>query len=140
MNFVSQAISAAEILETAAKLESNEDKVEYLSKYVRKDIRFLVELMYVHDLKGLYIPEYTPLDKPYTMAFMTLGTAIAKIKAALVYRENKPVYEKNLIRVLESVTKEEAALLVHVLTGKKIEGISKATFKKVYPEFFRSGE
>lgn len=119
---------------------SVDDKAQVLKMYDRKDLRFVVDFMYNGNKDGLYVPEYTPSSKPVGMNYMTIGTALKQIEAALQYRTQIDVYERNVVRVLESVSADEAQLIADLFEGKKVEGISKAVFKRVYPAFFRQSD
>jgi hypothetical protein len=135
--FVSHAVSIKDILNKVTEQSNNDKKVEVLQQYNRPDLKFIVELMYATDLEGFKLPEFKMPNKPFGTTYMTIRAAIPKMRIALANRDNKRVFENNMIRVLESLSTEEVEVLVHVLNGKKIEGISKSVFKKVYPQFFR---
>lgn len=137
MKYVNRNIPANKVFEIVANKGTIDEKVETLKVYDRKDIRWIVDFMYNADKTGLYVPEYTPSKHAESFTYMTILTAIPKIQASLRNRNNKPLYERNLILVLENLTSSEAKLIADLFEGKKIEGISKHVFKKVYPNFFR---
>lgn len=140
MKYINRNISIPEIFEIVSKLDTIEEKVNLLKQYDRRDLRWVVDFMYNADKTGLYIPDYKPGNFVNGMSYMSIGSALQKIEAALNNKHNKTIYERNLIIVLENVHKEEAQLLTDIFQGKKIEGVSKQVFKRVYPAFFRESD
>lgn len=137
--FINKSKTLPEIFEEVRNLESVIEKVNHLSHYKGKALRFFVNSLYNIDWSDVVIPEYTPSKNPPGLAFGSITTNIERINVALKVAKTNPKRSRELVQlVLESVTKEEAQLLVDMFTGKRVEGINKAVFKKVYPEFFRS--
>lgn len=114
-----------------------DEKAKELSRYAhRPDIRWIVDYMYNADVTQVVIPEYKKNNYPLGCNYMSIGTSIAMLNTAIQHRSNPKVYERNLITILESVHATEAEFLEAVLKGGKVEGISKAVFKRVFPGFF----
>jgi len=137
MKQINKLLPVHEIFKLVADLNGTVDeKARLLAQYDRKDVRWLVDIAYNGE-QPYPIPEYKPSNRPHTVGFMTLLNALPKLNAALQYKDNKAVYDRNLKLVLENVSVGDVDLLISVLQGKKIEGVSKAVLKRVYPTFFR---
>lgn len=129
--------SIAHIFEIIRNLDGTiDDKARLLRAYRRKDILWLIDFMYNYENIDFEIPEYKPSTKPYGINFSTLVNSLPTLKAAIKHKENRKVYTRNLTIVLESISKEESDLLVNILKGKKIEGVSKAVIKRAFPDYF----
>ncbi len=140
MTYINRSLSLPEIFKRVAAESTIEDKVNLLKRFDRKDMRWVVDFMYNANLDGVYVPEYKPSNFIVGMAYVTFNTAIPKIEAALNNRADPKTYDRNLIIVLEGMHNDEAELLSELLMGKKIEGVSKQVFKRVYPAFFRESD
>lgn len=140
MTYINTALSLPEIFERVALLPTIEDKVNMLRRFDRKDLRWVVDFMYNANTSKFYIPAFEPQDFIQGMSYMSILNALTKIEAALNNIDRPEIYERNLIVVMESLHIDEAILLSDILTGKKIEGISKQVFKKLYPDFFRESD
>ena len=140
MKYMNKALPVSEIFKLVAELNGTVDeKARLLAQYDRKDVRWLVDIAYNGE-QPYPIPEYKPSNRPHTVGFMTLLNALPKLNAALQYKDNKAVYDRNLKLVLENVSVGDVDLLINVLQGRKIEGVSKAVLKRVYPTFFRESD
>jgi hypothetical protein len=140
MRQINKLLPVHEIFKLVADLNGTVDeKARLLAQYDRKDVRWLVDIAYNGE-QPYPIPEYKPSNRPHTVGFMTLLNALPKLNAALQYKDNKAVYDRNLKLVLENVSVGDVDLLISVLQGKKIEGVSKAVLKRVYPTFFRESD
>lgn len=131
-----------DVFESVGKLLNNKDKIEVLRSYNTKALRWYVNSLYNVDWSTMKVPKYTPSKLPVGACRQSIGTAIKRIEQAYYYREQKPdVTERNLLLVLEEMSAGEAQLLVNMFNGRrKIEGISKAVLKELYPNFFRVAE
>jgi hypothetical protein len=140
MRQINKLLPVHEIFKLVADLNGTVDeKARLLAQYDRKDVRWLVDIAYNGE-QPYPIPEYKPSNRPHTVGFMTLLNALPKLNAAMQYKDNKAVYDRNLKLVLENVSVGDVDLLISVLQGKKIEGVSKAVLKRVYPTFFRESD
>jgi hypothetical protein len=140
MRQINKLLPVHEIFKLVADLNGTVDeKARLLAQYDRKDVRWLVDIAYNGE-QPYPIPEYKPSNRPHTVGFMTLLNALPKLNAALQYKDNKAVYDRNLKLVLENVSVGDVDLLISILQGKKIEGVSKAVLKRVYPTFFRESD
>lgn len=149
MVYINTDISVPQLIERLRGMGGTvEDKVDVLKVFGnRKDLLFVIDFMYNGDATRKLIasiPEYTPSTKPYGVNFLTLNTALNRVHAALAllgsehFTQEK--FDKLLRLVLESVSADEASLLVNLLQGHKIRGGVKEAFKVVFPQFFRSNE
>lgn len=134
-------LSAVEFFKKVSYEDFTDKKVELLKSANRKDVKWIVDFMYNEKLDNtIYIPKFTPSNKSYGFNFITLSNCAQKVQIAVNHFKNGNYtqYERHIVNVLECLSEDEANLLVHILQGKKIFGISKSVFKKVYPQFFRS--
>ena len=140
MKRINKTLPVNEIFQLVTELNGTVDeKARLLAQYDRKDIRWLVDIAYNGE-QPYPIPEFKRSNREHGIGFMTLLNALPKLNAAMQYKDNKAVYDRNLKLVLENVSVGEIDLLVSVLQGKKIEGVSKAVLKRVYPTFFRESD
>lgn len=136
---ISKNIPLNEIFDKVASSNGPvEERAAILRAYSRHDLRWVVQYMIVEKHEPIHVPEFKYSNRPYGVSFSTLNQSITRIKAALGYlsQGKQTVFEKNIRLVLESVPNAEADLLVNILKGKKIEGVSRAVFKRAFPEYF----
>src|SRR5690554_362611 len=127
-----------EVFDVVAAAESKEEKIGLLKAYDTKGLRYIVNGLYNVDWSELKVPKYKPSNRPPEVADSNILKCIPRIEAAYQNRVRKPdVAKRAILNVLESVSSREAELLVNMMAGRKIDGISKAIFKAAYPEFFR---
>jgi len=114
-------LSMAEILSTASKLKTKEEKVDFLRRNNSKELRNILLLMYDKSLE-LDLPEVAP---PYTESVINESHGLLYREARkLAYfvkgrkeGENLPRIRKEtlFIQMLEAVDKDDAKLLVRML-------------------------
>jgi hypothetical protein len=137
MKYVNKNLTLPELFNVISKMEGTlDDKAKFLKQFGRRDVLWFVDFMYNTNKEGLTVPEFTPSRKPVGLNYMTIGTALTQIQSALQHRNNPKIYERNLKLVLESISADEAELLVQVFKGGKVEGVSKAVFKRAFPGYF----
>jgi hypothetical protein len=138
MKHINRNLTIPEIFKRVTALEGTiDEKAKLLAQFDRKDIRWVVDFMYNGEIDGVVVPEFKRSNRPVGQEYMTILTAIPKLNSALGNRHNKAVFDRNMIMVLENISGDESDLLVSLMNGKKVEGVSKAVFKRVYPAFFR---
>lgn len=133
-------ITLPEIFEYVQSLDSQSEKLEALRSYSNmKQLKWFVNAMYNYDFNGFDIPPYTPNMQPVGLT-QTIGRNLTRLDAAIKLHQAGRLERYNDIMtiVLESVSRDEALLLERLFANKKIDGVSKAMWKKIYPEFFRS--
>lgn len=133
-------ITLPEIFEYVNKQTSNDDKYLVLRRYSNTmQMKWFVNAMYNFDFKDYYIPKYRQSTLPVGLT-QTIGKNIKRIESAirLFQRGNTKKYDDLMTITLESVSKDEAVLLEQLFANKKVEGISKSIWKKLYPDFFRN--
>lgn len=136
---INKSKTVAEIFDFISKVEDKDEKVAYLKAYNTKALQYVINGLYNVDWTGMPIPNYTPNKRDPYICNMTINTAIPRIEQAYRYRHsNKGLSEKNMQIVLEELSAPEAALIVNMIKGKKVPGISKSSFSEAYPQFFRS--
>jgi len=129
--------SVAEVLEYAASFNTNEDKIKVLKAYETKGLKFVINMMYNWDWSGTKIPKHTKSGHPSDISYKTINSCITDLSSAYKFKDTKPeVTRKILIKTLESLSTKESELIIDVIKGKKIEGISKSVFKRAFPNFF----
>lgn len=137
MIITNKARSLDVVFAMVREAESQEEKIKILRAYNTKAMRWLVSLMYARDLSMLPSVDYTPSHRPEGVS-ATMNTVIQRVESAFrVYDINPQKYNDLMNLSLESLTSGEAELLVNVMRGKKVQGVSKAVWKQLYPEFFR---
>jgi len=135
---INKSRTVPEVFDLVRQEPTNEDKVKLLQAYNTKALQFVVNGLYNVDWEGLKVPKYTPNHRPPEICSMNLNNSVKKIESAYKLRYTNPkVSERNLLLVLEELSADEAELLVNIIKGKKVEGISKSVFKKTFPAFFR---
>lgn len=140
MSRINKHLPADEIFARVRDLNGTiDEKAQLLNQFDRKDIRWLVDFAYNGGVvPGTFsLPEYKVSNRPHGIDYLTLMSALPQLNAALRYKDNAKVFNKNMAIVLENISAGEAKLLCDLFAGKKIEGVSKAVLKRVYPTFFR---
>lgn len=136
-------ITAPEIFDYVNTLDTPQEKFQALSMYRNMiHIKWICNAIYNFDFSKFYIPKYQPNHHPVGLCHGHIGNQLNRIESAIKMHQmgkNKD-YERIMTIVLESVSRDEALLLEKIFNNKKIDGISKTVWKKVYPEFFRSGD
>lgn len=113
------------------------ERAEMLQKMKCKEMLWIVDFIYNHKDFPVPVPEFKRSIYPHDNNFMSLRTSIVTLNKALsLVNKDEKQYNRLMRKVLENISGEESDLLVHVFQGKKIEGISKAVFKRAFPEFF----
>ncbi len=137
--YVNLSLTIPEIFEKVGKLENNEQKSEMLRSYDTKQMRWFVDSLYNTDWSAVEVPEDIRFNnRPPEICNMSILNAITRINIARNWASDKPaVTKKNLHLVFEELSRPEADLIINMIKGnRKIEGVSKWVFRKVYPQFF----
>ena len=130
--------SLAEIVNTACELKDKKEKVEYLKKNKSKPLCNILKVMYDKSMK-LNIPNVAP---PYTPSEMneSHGMLFREARKLPYFIEGfdgdniHPIRRESLfIQMLETVDKEDAALLVKMIKQKPLKGLPLATVKEAFP-------
>lgn len=126
--------SVPEVFDVIREAETNEEKIALLQAYDSKAMRFIVNGMYNVDWSDLKIPKHKKNHKPSDISEASIGTSITRLQSAYKHRNSNPeTSERNLIRVLEDVSAAESELLVDMIKGRKVKGISKNVFRRSFP-------
>ncbi|MDX1532651.1 MAG: hypothetical protein R3230_00435 [Nitrosopumilaceae archaeon] len=137
--YINKSATLAEVFENVAKKGTNEEKASLLKRYDTELLRWYIDALYNGEYSKLSLPEFKYSKVAPGVAFMRMKQAIPRLNSALKYVDNKRISERNLLLVLENISKEEAVLIEKLIRGeKRIDGVSKAVFKKAYPQFFQS--
>jgi hypothetical protein len=132
-------ITLPEIFEYVQMQETQELKVQaLLTCRNSKQLKWFVNAMYNFDFHGFPIPDYKPNKSPVGIA-QSINTHINRLESAVVMHQkgNMKRYEDIMAITLECISRDESLLLERLFLNKKVDGISKAMWKKVFPEFFR---
>lgn len=139
MSYVNTAKTIPEIFSDVRKLSTVEEKANYLRKYRSKGLQYFVKSLYDPLWSDAVIPNFKPSTFPAGNNHTTIAGAIRRLDIIRDIAKTWPERSQSLFElVLESVSADEAVLLTHFVTKKKIDGISKAVFKRVYPELFEN--
>jgi len=139
--YVDKSLTLPEIFSRVGEKETIEEKAKMLRAYETKSMRWFIDSLYNRDLSDISLPEYKVNSHPSGIAFMNISNAMVRIESAIKNKDNDRVFNRNMTLVLEGVTKEEAVLVEKMFKGeRRVTGVSKAVFKKAYPEFFRTEE
>ena len=130
----------SEILEEYQTLTDKKDQIALLRKHDHKRFRDFLQFAFDKNIKfDVEIPEYRPAIEPAGLNFTYLDLEMSKMYRFIVGHPNRPTeltpekQQKLLLVVLESLHKDEAALLVNLL--KKDLDIPSLT-KKLVSEAF----
>lgn len=135
-------ITLPEIFDRVRSLDNKAQQVQMLKSFRElRHLRWFVHAMYNYNFSKAFVPQYELSHYPPDMNG-NLWTQAKRFDSALVVlsRGDTNRYEKMMTLVLETLSKEEAELVVNLLNGKKVDGISKRMWREVYPEFFRPEE
>lgn len=140
--FVNRNQSLPEVFAKVSEFKSTDEKVAYLSHFKTKHLMWVVNFMYNFDSSDLYVPVYKNNNTQPGISYMNLSNAWSNLEIAvrLFQQGKKDRYERTLVKVLESVSSDEAKLIEDLFNGKKVKGISKTVWKRIFPEFFRTEE
>jgi hypothetical protein len=141
MNKIITDITLPEVFAKVSSQKSTNDKINVLKLYDSKALRWFVYSMY--NIKwDLEIPEYKVPTSPPGLTYSSISKSLLRLDLIEKLKDSeklqdKDKLEKQLILVLENVSKDESELLVNLFSGsRKVEGIPKTVFRGVYPDFF----
>lgn len=130
-----------EVFENVAKASGKDEKVKVLRRYSNNLIYWYVDQMYNKDWSSIKLPKFKYSTTPYGANYTNLYRSINRLNQAYHYRDINPeLTEKNLQLVLGYVSEGEARLIVGLIEGKRVTGVSKAVFKELYPQLFQNDE
>lgn len=148
LKYVNPNLSIPEILNVLEKSTGTiSEKANMLkSCWNRKDVKFYIDFMYNGDSTRskllTALPTYKPSQKPFGANFRTIGSSLTSLESCINmlhsdnFNQNK--FDNTMRSVLESISADEAELVVKLFSGKKHRGGIKSIFKEAYPEFFRT--
>lgn len=134
-------VSLSEIVDQACKLKSKKEKVEWLQRNNSKPLRNILKVMYDKNLK-LNIPNseppYTPSDSPESHGMLYRETRKLRYFVEGFDGDNLPAARREalFIQMLETVDKEDAKLLVNMISQKPLKGLTVATLNEAFGESF----
>jgi len=138
--------SIAEILNTACKLKSKDEKVKWLRDHESLHLRNILILMYGKDSFEFNIPQTVP---PYEESqFPDSQGKLYREARKLKYfvkgwgGENIHPYRREalFIQMLESVDKEDAKVLCRMLQQKPMKGLSVAVINEAFDNIIETNK
>ena len=133
-------ISLSEIINTACKLKTKEEKIAFLQKNNSKALRNIFKLMYDKSLEltiPSVTPPYTPSEYPDSHGLLYRETRKLKyfVKGHGGDNINKIRREALFIQMLETVDKDDAVLLTKVIKQKPLPGLPAAVVREALGDF-----
>lgn len=123
-------LSMSEILMTASKMKTKQEKIDFLRKNNSTELRNILLLMYDKKLE-LDLPEvappYTPSDFPdsHGLLYREARKLQYFIKDAQIAKGLTRVRKESLfIQMLEAVDKDDSKILIRMIGKTPIEGLS----------------
>ena len=130
-----------EVFELVNQQPTNEDKVKVLRAYESKQLRWFVYNMYCVDWSDVKIPKYKPNHRPPEICNASIKSSLTRLEAAYKNNNNNPKLTNKLLDlILHEVSAKEAELLVDMIKGRKVKGVSKKVFKTAFPSFFQEDQ
>lgn len=141
---MSSELLYSEIFEKFETLQTRAEKIEYLRKVANKPfIEFLTGAFNPNVQFDVDIPDYRPSFDPPGLSMTYLDAEMQRIYRFVVGHPRRPenlsAKKKTelLLVVLESLHKDEAKLLVDLLTKKiKIKGLTPKLVNEAFPEIY----
>lgn len=141
---MSSELLYSEIFEKFETLPTRAEKIEYLRKVANKPfIEFLTGAFNPNVQFDVDIPDYRPSFDPPGLSMTYLDAEMQRIYRFVVGHPRRPenlsAKKKSelLLVVLESLHKDEAKLLVDLLTKKvKIKGLTPKLVTEAFPEIY----
>jgi hypothetical protein len=128
-----------EVFEEVASTRSSNEKKEILQRNNSKALQVIIRHMFDKNIKWGYkkIPEWQPDDGPDELSISSLFVESKKIH--LLYDSNvSQLSEKNkertIVRMLESIDKDDARMLEQIILGKfKVAGLTERLVRETFP-------
>lgn len=141
---MSSELLYSEIFEKFETLSTRAEKIEYLRKVANKPfIEFLTGAFNPTVQFDVDIPEYRPSFDPPGLSMTYLDSEMQRLYRFVVGHPRRPenlsAKKKSelLLVVLESLHKDEAKLLVDLLTKKvKVKGLTPKLVHEAFPEIY----
>lgn len=134
-------LSISEILSLAGKAKTTKEKVSILLANQSEPLRTILRLTYDPSVEWL-VPTSAP---PYTpsQSFEGQGMLYSEARRLKIFHKGGGYDNLNQIRretlfveLLESVDKDDALVLIDMLTNNKFKGLTEKTVKEAFPELF----
>lgn len=133
--------SIAEILAEIAAAKTTETKQELLKKYDSVPLRTILKYAYNEAIEFL-VPDSVPPYKP-SDSFDSHGMLMHEARRLRIFVKgggydnlNQLKRESLFIEMLESVDKDDASVLVEMITKRKFKGLTKKVVEDTFPEMF----
>lgn len=134
-------LGIAEILRKVSNLELKSERQEFLRKHDSVPLRIVLKCIYDPEIE-FDLPEGAPpyKESEYIDDQNQLYKEARKIKIFIkggAYPDLHPIKRETLfIRLLETVSKDDAKLLIEMKDKKKQRGITKKTLLETFPDLF----
>jgi hypothetical protein len=137
-------IAISEVLKTAGKLRTKQEKVDWLLKHDAVPLRTVIRLIYDKQIEFL-LPETPPpwkknsLPDTDTMLYRESRRLRIFVKGGGYDELNQAKRESLFISLLEDINNDDAELLANnMLSHTPIKGLTKDTIEKAFPTIFTS--
>lgn len=137
-------ISIAEIIELAQKAKTKKERVEVLQKYESQTLKEVLAVTYDKKRFELLLPEsvppYTPSDFPDSHGLLYRESRKFHYFIKGFKGDNLPAYKREamFIQMLETVDKNDAIVLEHLIQRKPFKGLTAATINTAFPALIKS--
>jgi len=129
-------LSLAEIVNTACKLKTKEEKVAWLRKHNSLPLRNILKLVYDRNMKLLLpnvAPPYKPSDLPDSHGMLYRETRKLKhFVEGFSGNITQMKREQLFIQMLETVDREDAELLIKMIAQKPLKGLTAETINEAF--------
>lgn len=132
-------LSIAEIVNKAAELKTEKEKIEWLQKNNNTPLRMILKYIYDPNVEFL-VPNTAPPWKKnaYVGVEGMLYTEARRLKIFIkgggYDNLNQVKREQLFISLLEDIDNDDAELLCKMITKKPLKGLTKAVVKASFPE------
>ena len=133
--------SIAEVLAAVAQAKSSEDKKNVLKQNDSTPLRLVLKFAYNESIEFL-VPDTAPPFKP-SESHESHGMLLHEARRLKIFVKgggydnlNQIKRESLFIEMLESVDKDDASVLVEMITKRKFKGLPKKVVEETFPELF----
>ena len=134
--------SIAEILAKAGKAKAAKDKADILRKNNSTPLQTILKLTYDEGVEFLVPdsePPYRPSDahESHGMLYSEARRLRIFVKGGGYDTLNQLKRESLFIEMLEAIDKDDAQVLIDMITKRKFKGLTKKNVEEAFPEMFK---
>ena len=130
-------LAIAEMINDVVAQKTVPEKVQKLKEHDNATLRRILQFTYDPSIE-FNIPDTAPPYEP-SQAYDNHGMLIGEFRRLNIFRKGgeydhlRPVKRENVfINILESVHREDAEILIKMITKTKFKGLTKGTINKAY--------